>query len=97
MVITSRLVWTKGCFLKTRRITLWFVSELLRMMSAWKMMIWTSRIALDSVRFIYLFGERSSLSVSELDSFFVRLIRVRKADIMAVIIDQSHANGGFGG
>ena len=40
-VITSRLVWTKGCFLKTRRIMLWFVSELLRMMSALRMIIWT--------------------------------------------------------
>ena len=73
---------------------LWFVSELLRMMLALKMTL-TKRISSASVRSIYLFGEPSSLSVCEPDSFFARLIRVRKPDIMTVMIDHNHANGGF--
>ena len=73
---------------------LWFVSELLRMMLASKRR--RRRIPSVSVRSTYLFGEPSSLSVSEPDSFFVRLTRVRKTDIMTLMNDQSHANGGFG-
>ena len=92
----SRLVWTRKSFRKTRRTMLWFVSELLRMMLASKRMRRRRRIPSVSVRSTYLFGEPSSLSVSEPDSFFVRLTRVRKTDIMTLMNDQSHANGGFG-